>query len=588
MFDSLYEASKSGYKFRNLMDYISDRNNILLAYRTIKRNKGSMTPGTDGKTIKDIEKLSDENIIKLIQAKLENYKPKSVRRVEIPKIDGKTRPLGIPCIIDRIVQQCIKQVMEPICEAKFNTHSYGFRPNRSVEHALADAMRYMNFSNCHYVVDIDIKGFFDNVDHEKLKKQIWSMGIEDKNLICVIGKILKSEVEGIGIQTKGTPQGGIISPLLSNICLNELDWWLHSQWEGLKTRHSFSLDVRSGSSNKYRALRQTTNIKEFWFVRYADDFKIFCKDYKTAQKMYIAVKQWLKERLKLDISDAKSKVTNLRKNYTNFLGFKLKVKPKNKKFVCESHMSNKSMANTELKLKNQIKKIQRYTTIKEVMLLNSMILGSHQYYKSATKVSRDFNRIHFNLLRTIMSRLRKVLSSPREHSKAYKKSYGQYNGKPRAVLGISIFPIYGVVYEVIKSLPRETCNYTEKGRELIHKKVNSKVGKLLYNYLMYGSTYKSVELFDNSVSLLSGQKGQCGVTKIELKLGNMELHHKIPRSIGGTDEYKNLIWLCKSVHKLIHATTEETINVYKKELNLDNESLMKLNKLRQKVGNSSI
>lgn len=226
IFDEIYLKAKSKYKFVNLMDYISNENNILLAYRNIKTNKGSTTVGTDNKDIKYFKNMNQNDFVKLIQNKFKNYIPKSVRRVEIPKPNGKLRPLGIPCIDDRIIQQCIKQVLEPICEAKFYKHSYGFRPNRNASHAIARCMSLMNKAKLHYVVDIDIKGFFDNVNHSKLKKQLWSLGIRDKNLIIILGKILKSEIKGIGIPTKGTPQGGIISPLLANVVLNELDWWI--------------------------------------------------------------------------------------------------------------------------------------------------------------------------------------------------------------------------------------------------------------------------------------------------------------------------------------------------------------------------
>lgn len=334
-FDNLYNQSCNNKKFTKLMQYITSKNNILLAYRNIKKNKGSTTVGTDNLDISFFKDMDTEAFVTRIQNKLANYIPKSVRRVEIPKPNGKIRPLGIPCIEDRIIQQCIKQILEPICEAKFHHHSYGFRPNRSTHHAIARCMSLTNKAQLHYVVDIDIKGFFDNVNHSKLKKQMWNIGIQDKSLISIIGKILKSEIYGVGIPTKGTPQGGIISPLLSNVVLNELDWWISSQWETFETTKNYRF------RNKHRAMK-TTNLKEIWLVRYADDFKIFCRDYKTAQKIYNATKLWLKERLDLGISPDKSKITNLRRNYTEFLGFKLMVKPKSKKYVCQSRMCDKA------------------------------------------------------------------------------------------------------------------------------------------------------------------------------------------------------------------------------------------------------
>ena len=179
-FDKLYSDSKNGKKFNKLMEIITSENNIELAYRNIKSNTGSETSGVDNKTIKDISKISREKFIKIVKEKFSFYKPKPVRRVEIPKQNGKLRPLGIPTIWDRIIQQCILQVLEPICEAKFHERNNGFRPNRSVENAMAQCYKMINQQNLYYVVDIDIKGFFDNVNHSKLKKQLWSMGIQDK------------------------------------------------------------------------------------------------------------------------------------------------------------------------------------------------------------------------------------------------------------------------------------------------------------------------------------------------------------------------------------------------------------------------
>lgn len=223
VFDQLYANAGNNAKFTHLMQIVMSAENIKLAYRNIKKNKGSNTRGTDGKTIKDYESMNEEEMIAYFQSKMMNYNPKSVRRVEIPKPNGKMRPLGIPCMEDRIIQQCLKQVLEPICEARFYKHSYGFRPNRSTRHAVARYSYLINIMQLYYVVDVDIKGFFDNVNHTKLMKQLWAIGIRDKCVLSVVGKILKSEIEGIGIVERGVPQGGIISPLLANIVLNELD-----------------------------------------------------------------------------------------------------------------------------------------------------------------------------------------------------------------------------------------------------------------------------------------------------------------------------------------------------------------------------
>ncbi|MEN1970060.1 reverse transcriptase domain-containing protein [Lentibacillus sp. N15] len=179
-FTDLHKRASNNESINHLYEMITSRKNILLAYRMVKSNKGSKTSGTDGKTIKDIKRLTENELVKAIQTKLKNYQPKKVRRKWNEKENGKLRPLGIPCILDRIIQQCFKQVLEPIVEAHFYKHSYGFRPLRSTHHAMARVQSLINQSQLHYVVDVDIKGFFDNVNHTLLIKQLWNLGIHDR------------------------------------------------------------------------------------------------------------------------------------------------------------------------------------------------------------------------------------------------------------------------------------------------------------------------------------------------------------------------------------------------------------------------
>lgn len=183
VFDELYRRSLDGDNFTDLMDIILSRDNILLAYRNIKANGGSYTAGTDNKNISDIGCLPPETVVEkvrfIVTGSHHGYRPKPVRRKDIPKPNGKTRPLGIPCIWDRLVQQCIKQVMEPICEAKFSDNSYGFRPNRSVEHAMQRTYTMLQRMNLHYVIEFDIKGFFDNVNHSMSIEELCALPVKE-------------------------------------------------------------------------------------------------------------------------------------------------------------------------------------------------------------------------------------------------------------------------------------------------------------------------------------------------------------------------------------------------------------------------
>lgn len=344
-FTDLYEKAGNNDIFNNIYDIITSRENILLAFRTTKSNKGSKIPGSDGKTIDDIKELTENKLVNVIQTKLENYQPKKVKRKWIEKENGKFRPLGIPCILDRIIQQSFKQVLEPIAEAQFYKHSYGFRPLRTTHHAMARVQFLINQAQLHYVVDVDIKGFFDNVNHTLLIKQLWNLGIQDRKVIACISKMLKAEIDKEGIPSKGVPQGGILSTLLSNVVLNDLDQWVSGQWE------FFPLSKNYKSKVGERYAKKRTNLKEGYLVRYVDDFKVLCRDGKMAQKWYHAVRLYLKERLKLDISPEKSQIVNLRKRESEFLGFTIKANVKERKELPIRALNVGSRKNSKNKLK---------------------------------------------------------------------------------------------------------------------------------------------------------------------------------------------------------------------------------------------
>ena len=587
VYDYIYELGRRGLRCNDFMSIILDERNILLAYRTIKRNKGSLTKGTNQSTILDWEKATPSEYVNFVRKKLQNYNPQAIRRKYIPKANGKKRPLGIPTIEDRLIQQCIKQVLEPFCEARFYPHSYGFRPNRSTHHAIAYFQQLINLGKNYYVVDVDIKGFFDNIDHGKLLKQMWTLGIQDKTLLAIISKMLKAEIEGEGFPTRGTPQGGILSPLLANIVLNELDWWIDSQWIGFKSNYNYALP-----RNKYEQLQKHSKLKEVRIVRYADDFKIVCKKKHHAERIYKAVQLWLADRLQLEISPDKSGYADIRKQSIEFLGLKFKAEIKGfkngkPKYVLYSHMTEKSIKNAKQKLKNKVIEVQKSPTATNVYLYNSTVLGLQNYYKIATHVNIDFGRIAYDIDKVIYNRLRKRYTTKGTTNKTYNKLY-KNDYKKLFIKDICLFPIHDVQTKPVNVFTQEICDYTEQGRQLKHKKLDTALLNVIV-YLM--KTYredKSVEFNDNRLSRYSGQKGLCYVTGDVLALHDMELHHIKPLSMGGTDRYANLVWVTSDTHKLIHATEEATMNKYLNKLNLDNDQKKRLNTLRLKVGNKAI
>jgi RNA-directed DNA polymerase len=270
-----------------LLEKILDRDNMNRALKRVKANKGK--PGIDGMTVDELLPFLKENWDQIKQALMDGtYRPQPVRRVEIPKPDGGVRLLGIPTVLDRLIQQGIAQVLSPIYEGEFSENSYGFRPGRSAHQAIRKCKEYID-TGYKWTVDIDLAKYFDTVNHDKLMRLL-SEKIKDGRVLSLIRKYLQSGVmiNGVVMDTEeGTPQGGNISPLLSNIMLNELDKELTKR--GLK------------------------------FCRYADDCNIYVKSKKAAERVMMSITRFLEEKLKLKVNREKSGVDRPWK--LKFLGF---------------------------------------------------------------------------------------------------------------------------------------------------------------------------------------------------------------------------------------------------------------------------
>jgi group II intron reverse transcriptase/maturase len=610
-FDSLYARSKNGDVFDDLMDIVLSRENILLAYRNMKSNTGSRTAGTDKLNIFDISTLTADEVVAKVRFILtesnHGYRPKPVRRKEIPKPydPTKTRPLGIPCIWDRLVQQCIKQVMEPICEAKFSDNSYGFRPNRSVENAIAATYYRLNIGHLNYVIEFDIKGFFDNVNHSKLIKQIWSLGIRDTRLIGIVKRILTAPIKmpdgSVVRPDKGTPQGGIISPLLANIVLNELDHWVDSQWLENPVLYKYSGGFnKSGTrikSTGYRAMRNT-NLKEMYIVRYADDFRIFCRTKEDAKRTMIAVTQWLSDRLKLEVSPEKTRIVNVKHRYSDFLGFKIKLHQKGKKYVVKSRIADKQRQRKKQNLIEQAKYVAHprkgRNEYSEITLYNSMVMGMQNYYNIATDIIIDCSELNRAVMTVLTNRLKEQRSSRlvktgRALTKTEQKRYGK-SQQLRYVAGVDepIYPIGYTQFRTPRQNNRNINSFSVKGRVGLHD--NLRINTDLMLMLMRNPPMNaSIEYADNRISLFSAQWGKCAVTGKEFQgLQDIYCHHINPYLRYGRDRYANLILICENVYNLITAVDPRAIKQYLLICNLNDEQIDKVNVLRKKSGLETI
>lgn len=588
IYDELYAQSKNGNNFYKLLEIIGSEQNICLAYRNLKTNSGSKTAGTDGLTIDDIKHLCDEDIIMKVRSSLDNYQPKSVRRVFIPKSGSdKRRPLGIPCIWDRLVQQCILQVLEPICEPKFHNHSYGFRANRSAHHALGRVTSLINISKYHYCIDVDIKGFFDNVNHGKLLKQIWTLGIRDKRLICIISKMLKAEIDGEGVPEKGTPQGGLLSPLLSLIVLNELDWWVSSQWETFQPKHR-------NKNGWFQYAKKHTRLKSGFIVRYADDFKIMCSTYEEAQRFYHSTVDFLNKRLKLEISPEKSKVVNLKKNSSDFLGFKIKVIPKGKTkhgYVAKTDMNQKALKKAKTNLKLKVKDIVRHTTTFQIARYNLAVMGMQNYYCVATNIYNNLTEVSYALLPTTRVRFKKIAKLIPFETTSQDFQMKTTGIRPQTkiimIADTPLLPINGVKHKNPLNFSQDICNFTEHGRSKIHEEIALVTKGEIRILLEYKDTTKSVEFNDNRISVFIAQQGNCYITNRRHSPTDMVCIYK---NITETDrdKYQNLVFVEIPISKAILTESVQQAKMWLMNYGLSSQQKKKLNKIRANYGYQAI
>jgi RNA-directed DNA polymerase len=370
-------------KFFDLYHLLYDEEWLRLAHDYVKQNAGSITAGCDGMNMEDFDERLGDNLQSIIEElKSETFKPHPVRRVYLPKPNGKTRPLGIPAIKDRIVQEALRMVLEPIFEGDFSPYSFGFRPTRRTMDAIRAITWFTNERmKFFWVIEGDISSYFDTIHYPKLLRLVGKR-VKDKKILRLIWKFLRSgvmEKRTFRDTTLGTPQGGIISPLLANIYLHELDRYMERY---------------TGLPKKEKAKRRQQGLANYTYIRYADDFVVLCNGSKIqAMSLREELHQFLKANLRLELSKEKTKITHLSDGF-KFLGFRIYRAKGHNGMKTKVIIPKEAMGKLDAKIRLALapSSHQDSVTIK-ILALNRLIGGWCRYYQYTSQAYAQFHKL---------------------------------------------------------------------------------------------------------------------------------------------------------------------------------------------------
>ena len=487
--DKLYQHSKEVFNaggrpaFKGLLEIMSAEPTIITAIHNIKSNHGSETPGVDSKTMrKDYLQKPFPWVIKDIQKAFRYFEPQKIRRVYIDK-PGKAekRPLGIPTIRDRIVQECMRIVLEPVLEAQFFEHSYGFRPMRDAAMALEHIDILMHNNGHYWIVEGDISKCFDRIDHSILLKRLYHMGVKDRRVLQIIKAMLKAGImDECEVNEEGTPQGGLISPLLANAYLDIMDEWVSKQWEKKETRYQYSTQ-----SGRYHALHKTSLVPGY-LVRYADDFVIVTDTRTHAEDWKARLQTFLQARMKLTLSQEKTLITDIRKKHIRFLGYEFKMVPgKSRRGYIPRTLPDRDRLKRKVdQIAEEIKKIpanySKEQLISEINRINSKVRGVIQYYQCCTWVNISLNKHSRRLQLIAKSRLRQYKGKwiPANETQNLPRIHQQHRQKIPSVKYRDIYIGFTALsfckWERTAPKNQEETPYTEFGRQLNFERTKKK------------------------------------------------------------------------------------------------------------------
>ena len=568
--------------FTRLYRYLLREDIYYAAYQKLYANKGSATQGIDDDTA---DRFSERYVQALIrELKDGSYRAKPVRREYIPKKNGKLRPLGIPSFKDKLLQEVVRMILEAIYEPTFDDHSHGFRPNRSCHTALRQISS--EFTGIIWFIEGDIKGCFDNIDHRLLLRKLWHMGIHDKRVLKIISQMLRAGYIESGLYHAtelGTPQGGILSPLLSNVYLNDFDWYVGRWYMEPHRRCKYK-------RNDSRRLKWAGVTPKYNF-RYADDWVVLTSTEKEAFRVKRELTKYFKYKMKLELSQEKTYVTDLRKEGIHFLGYVIKAERKRRTpdpATWKEHLVGKpfpDMVRLTKKIRNiaaQVRQIERYSKpnlrAAQIQYVNSMIMGVAQYLQSSI-CSHAFHAIDRRLDLTALAVWKRMFPENYNEMQVPLKMlcnlphrHEGYDSKTFAIniegrwFGITYAFITHSRYET-KPFDQKMTPYTEEGRRRYMRyrskqkplpcdrpSINTPEDIAMSQYAKGKGWKANFEYFMNREYAYNRDKGKCKCCgKPFSETVPKHCHHvdnKLP--IDKINKVPNLAWFCVPCHRMVH------------------------------------
>ena len=554
---------------QNLHEMVYEPNNVALAVRQLSKSKGKMAKGIDGTNYGTLEKYSIVDLSEIIKDRLINKKMDYVRRSHIPKgKTGKTRPIGICSVWDKLTEKCITLVIEPYCETKFVDSSFGFREQVSPHNALAK-VKYQ-CQTTPYILSMDLQDYFGTINSDIAYREFWHIGIKNQIILNYIFRFIKKGYMENTVKVEhpfGAEQGSIIGPLISNVYLHRFDVWLRDQgdrWHDKSVTKFHHFSAR-------RRYMERTNLKIGIHARYADDILVLCKDFQDVERFRHSITKYLTQNMKLTVNEEKTKIYDLTQEKMKYLGYEFYVFKQNTKNVKKKGKFR--VVNTLPKRKEDeivekcgelLKSVKENPNFETIHDWNAYVVGIHNYYRGMTHFHKCFSKIGWRIRKLFYHTMEKRVKFIKEWS--YKNNFMKGKYKTWGKNGYYCFNGYPVI-EIDWANWDGSLIGAKKGKvnrinpyDYGEKKHKPGVSLEDIGHLVRISKHiKNSRFAMFRISKYSSCKGVSYLSGDYVPVEEYHCHHIKPRYKDGTNDFDNLCILSEAEHEILHSSSSSTL-----------------------------